>query len=269
MRPALMAALSPSAYAETGLSTDPEAGRLFERPERDFSTGASDLSFIATCVFLAGARAFLRDQRRTATEQLVDALASSDTHQPHVFRQEGDYWTIAYAGRVIRLHDMRGFHYLVHLLRHPAREFHATQLVGANGPGAPGANHDAALTVVVGLGDAGTPLDARAVAAYRRRLAEVDEEIADAERCNDLGRIAAARAERDALLVELTDGARRRATASHAERARVTVTKGIKAALTKIETRHPTLAAHLAATVRRGYFCAYVPDPRHPIEWQG
>jgi len=54
---------------------------------------------------------------------------------------------------------------------------------------------------------------------------------------------------------------------SHAERARLTVTKGIKAALARIARSHCTLGAHLSATVRRGYFCRYVPDPRHPITW--
>jgi hypothetical protein len=47
------------------------------------------------------------------------------------------------------------------------------------------------------------------------------------------------------------------------------VTKGIKAALQKITAAHPTLGKHLAATIRRGYFCSYAPDPRHPIYWLG
>jgi hypothetical protein len=49
----------------------------------------------------------------------------------------------------------------------------------------------------------------------------------------------------------------------------VAATKGIKAAPDKIAVSHPELGAHLRATVRRGYFCAYVPDPRHPIVWEG
>jgi hypothetical protein len=45
------------------------------------------------------------------------------------------------------------------------------------------------------------------------------------------------------------------------------VTKGIKAALEKISENHPALGRHLAVTIRRGTFCAYTPDPRHPIPW--
>jgi len=53
-----------------------------------------------------------------------------------------------------------------------------------------------------------------------------------------------------------------------AERARLTVTKAIKAALAKISERHPTLGQHLSATIRRGYLCSYTPDPRNPIQWE-
>ena len=52
------------------------------------------------------------------------------------------------------------------------------------------------------------------------------------------------------------------------ERARVTVTKGIKSALERIAAAHPSLGTHLAATVRRGYACAYTPDPRQPLSWE-
>jgi hypothetical protein len=51
------------------------------------------------------------------------------------------------------------------------------------------------------------------------------------------------------------------------ERARVAVTKGLKRALAWIEAAHPPLAEHLSATLQRGYFCAYRPDPRRPIVW--
>ena len=75
-------------------------------------------------------------------------------------------------------------------------------------------------------------------------------------------------AEREALLSELEGAARGRHAASHSERARIAVTKAIKAALEKIAERHPELGAHLSATIRRGYTCAYVPDPRIRIDWE-
>ena len=69
-------------------------------------------------------------------------------------------------------------------------------------------------------------------------------------------------------LSELEGAARGRRAAPHSEHARVAVTKAIKAALKKIAERHPELGAHLSATIRRGYACAYVPDPRGAAEWE-
>ena len=37
----------------------------------------------------------------------------------HVFRREGDYWTITYDGRTVRLRDAVGAHYLARLLARP------------------------------------------------------------------------------------------------------------------------------------------------------
>ena len=51
------------------------------------------------------------------------------------------------------------------------------------------------------------------------------------------------------------------------ERARLAVTKAIGIALARIDAAHPGLGRHLAATVRRGYSCVYLPDPRTPIAW--
>ena len=63
-------------------------------------------------------------------------------------------------------------------------------------------------------------------------------------------------------------GGRDRRAASHAERARLNVTRAIRAAMANLARVHPSLGRHLAATVRTGRYCAYTPDPRAPITWQ-
>ena len=197
----------------------------------------------------------------------------------NVFRKEGDYWTIAYEDVVFRLKDTKGLHYIAHLLRHPGTEFHANDLVAAgagprtgapsNGERGPSRQELAAEGLVVSrLGGAPALLDARAKAAYQERLSDLREELADAERLHDLGRAEHAGAEIDFLTTELTAPFRGHQKANpYAERARLTVTKGIKAALERISQNHPALGRHLAVTIRRGTFCAYAPDPRHPIPW--
>ncbi len=198
-------------------------------------------------------------------EPAPDEMASERA----VFRREGESFVVTYAGRTVQLRATRGLEYLAPLLHAPLRELHVTELVApaSGGRGTAGAG-DPSLRRAASLGDAGLLLDADAHAAYRTRLAALAEEVADAERVSDLGRIARARDERDALVDELSRAGRGRRAASHVERARVTVTKGLAAAVTRIRAVHPALAEHLSATLRRGYVCVYVPDPRHPIRWE-
>ncbi len=58
----------------------------------------------------------------------------------NVLAREGEYWTVVYGGRVSRVRDAKGLHYLEHLLRHPGQEFHALAPVSAiDAPRPPGA----------------------------------------------------------------------------------------------------------------------------------
>jgi hypothetical protein len=51
-----------------------------------------------------------------------------------------------------------------------------------------------------------------------------------------------------------------------AERARLAVTKNVKAVVKRLGASHPALAHHLATSVRTGTFCGYRPPPgREPI----
>jgi len=52
------------------------------------------------------------------------------------------------------------------------------------------------------------------------------------------------------------------------ERARVSATKAIGAALSRIEREMPELGHHLRVTVHRGFRCSYTPDPRSVPSWR-
>jgi len=135
-----------------------------------------------------------RGDSRRAEELLRRASVAAPAHvaaKSHVFRREGDYWTIIHQGHVLRLRDTKGLRYLARLLHQPEEPVRVTELTGTTA-----ANNGAGL-----------------------------------------------------------------------ERARLAVTKAIKAALTRIEAADPELGRYLAATVRRGYVCAYRPDSRSPIRW--
>jgi hypothetical protein len=207
------------------------------------------------------------------------AEAAAPTVSRKLFRREGEYWTVVFDGVVVRLRDAKGLRHLARLLAQPGREFHVVDLEAANrqprSPAAVGRGGRAGageLAVRADLGDAGALLDATAKAAYRTRLAELGAELEEAEAGNDPARATRGRAERDFLVAELARavglGGRDRRAASHAERARLNVTRAIRAAMANLARANPALGRHLAATIRTGRYCAYTPDPRTPIAWQ-
>jgi tetratricopeptide (TPR) repeat protein len=189
-----------------------------------------------------------------------------------VFRKEGDYWTLSGEGPEFRLRDAKGLRYVAHLLAHPGQEFAAQDLVSAiEGGGSPSGTGNRAShcyvagTTTIDLGDAGDRLDARAKVEYQRRLAELHEELELAEQHNDLGRVDKARKELDFIRHQIAASVglrgRDRKVASHAERARLMVTKAIKSALQRIRQADPELGRHLGLSIQTGYFCSYVPRP--------
>ena len=120
--------------------------------------------------------------------QLLAASAGEVPAQPAPgepamqFRREGDYWTIAFDGKVIRMRDAKGLGYLARLLRHPHREFHVLDLLTGDAPRGATARPE---RLAVGTPDAGAVLDEPAKHAYRGRIAELEAEIEQARRWND------------------------------------------------------------------------------------
>jgi tetratricopeptide (TPR) repeat protein len=194
---------------------------------------------------------------RTILERIEVAVAA--TAGTNVFRREGDYWSLVFEGRTVRVRDLKGMRYLAQLLAHPGREVHVLDLVAAE-TGQPTA-----------LGDAGELLDEQAKTAYRRRLAEIEDDIEQARALEDAEREAQADAERDFLVRELARavglGGRDRRAASASERARSGVTRAVRQGISRIGEHHPQLGEHLDGTVRTGTYCAYVPDPGAPAAW--
>jgi tetratricopeptide (TPR) repeat protein len=199
--------------------------------------------------------------------QLRRSEASRAAAQPEplhgAFSKEGEYWTIGYQGHVIRLRETIGLAYLVRLIAEPRREFHALDLAVWTSGGAAGPASS--------FQEGEELLDQQAKAAYRQRIAELNEEIEEAQGWGDTERVARARREIDAISEQLAAavglGGRDRRAASEAERARVSVTKALKSAIRRIATQDAELGEHLAHSVKTGTFVAYDPDPAISISW--
>jgi tetratricopeptide (TPR) repeat protein len=172
-----------------------------------------------------------------------------------VFQRDGSFWTVAWRGREAVLPAVKGMADLAVLLAQPDREVHVLDLVGA--PAAP-------------RGDLGEVIDAPAREAYRVRLADLDERLAEAEATGDAEGSEQAARERGFLLAELGAayglGGRARRAGDPAERARTTVTSRVRDAIARIEVEIPELGRHLRTSVRTGVYCVYAPES--PTTWE-
>jgi hypothetical protein len=188
-----------------------------------------------------------------------------------MFRREGQYWTIAYGAEMARLRDLKGLRYIHALLSAPGRELHVLELVGLLvGSASAGPTRDDGLKATR-LEGSEAVLDPSAKESYRRRLAELAEDLEEARSWNDPERVARIEDEIDDLTTELERalglGGRDRGMPSPAERARVSVTKAIKGAVRAISAECPGLGEHLAASLHTGRFCTYAPPGHEPPTW--
>ncbi len=180
----------------------------------------------------------------------------------HLRQNATGEWAIGQDGAIRTAPDLKGLHYLRHLLQRPGEDVAAAQLAAA------ARGHAGAM---LSENSAGEIIDRQALMAYRTRLRDLDGELAEADSWADEGRIARLRLERQALLDQVGAAAglsgRRRRFSSADERARVAVRKAIAASLTRIEHQDPALARLLRDAVRTGASCRYDPDPARPITW--
>ena len=176
------------------------------------------------------------------------------------FVRTGTVWRLAFRGRSATVIDSKGMRDLAVLLGRPGQEVHVLDMVEASG----GPSRAEAGS------DTGPMMDATARSAYRRRLVDLEEEIDEASRDHDTGRLEKLQAEKEFLAAELAAafglGGRVRVTGERTERARKAVAMRIGTALKAIETVHPELARHLRNSVSTGRFCSYRPD--QDVTWQ-
>ena len=193
------------------------------------------------------------------------AAATSESAALPSFVQEGEYWSIAYAGATVRLRDSLGLQYLARLIAEPDRELHVLELSRISGT-APALRGGASFAradddAPVDRGDAGELLDEVAKQRYRARLALLRESEREAEAEDDAAGAARAREEIEALAAELSRavglGGRARRAGAASERARSAVQRRIRNAVERIRERSPALADLIERSVRTGTVCTF------------
>ncbi len=170
------------------------------------------------------------------------------------FEREGGVWALTFAGRTVRVRDLKGLGDLAVLLRRPGEEVHCLELMGATDVGGSGT---------------GPALDERARREYQARILDLQRDVDEAHEANDPARAERAELELDALVTELSKafglGGRARSGGSSVERARTAVTFRIRAAIKKVAEQHEVLGTHLTHSVRTGTWCAYRPE--REVRW--
>ena len=211
--------------------------------------------------------ATLRGEPTSAPERIPEKDAGTTAS----LRRQGDYWAVRHRDESFLVKDAKGLHHLARLLATPGREHHVLDLAGG-GAGAQPATSAAEPGLTLAGDDAGSVLDPQAKAAYRSRVDELRAEIDEAAQWGDADREARATEELQFLTDELAAAVglsgRDRKAASLSERARLNVTRSIRSTIQHIARHSPVLGDHLAATVRTGTFCAYMPVPPSDVRWE-
>ena len=195
---------------------------------------------------------------RSVAARLTAASTSRPPPQPNAtdaeLRREGELWLIRHRRCEVHLPDLKGLSDLAVLLARPGTEVHVIELAGAR-------HHER---------DSGTLLDATARTAYRRRLAELDDDLTGAHDDHDSGRVHHLTAQRAALIRELSHaaglaGRARPMGTSTTERARKAVTARLREAIHRVTAVLPDLGRHLDRSIRTGTTCCYA--PADPLTW--
>jgi pimeloyl-ACP methyl ester carboxylesterase len=186
--------------------------------------------------------------------------------------REGEYWTVAFEDRELRVRDSKGMGYLSELLAHPDREIEVLELAAGGAADRASQAEVAEAGLSPSADSDGHPLlDERARLAYRGRLKDLREEIEEADAFRDPERAAGARAEYAAIAEELAAasglGGRDRRTGTPGERARLNVTRAIRSAIARVAEHDEALGEHLSACVHTGRLCVYRPDRQTPVAW--
>jgi pimeloyl-ACP methyl ester carboxylesterase len=196
-------------------------------------------------------------RRGASPTQVRRALSGSE----NVFRKEGDYWTAAFAGKVVLLKDSKGVQDIAQLLRRGGAEIHVLDLMVPREP------KESALSAGLepSSGHTAEPvIDDQARAQFLSRIRELSEELEEAETEGNQERAARARVEIEFIEGELGAAyglrGRARMMTDPAERARKAITRRIKESIDRIEREHRALGNHLRHSIKTGTFCSYSPE---------
>jgi len=162
----------------------------------------------------------------------------ADSSGVPVLVRDGDEWSITWQRKTIRMTHVRGLSVIAHLIRHPRRRFHVTELA----PVADGVTHIAESTTAARL--TRQQRESLRWQSFWRELHRLEWETANADRRGDR---AAARTFRRKTTVmrKQVEGER----AAEVEQVRKRIGRNLATVFKDIGTRNEDLRRHLAVTI--------------------
>ena len=204
----------------------------------------------------------LNDGAMVLDEAVLTALIcqaeEADAAAAFVFRRYREFWRLTFDGQTVYLKDSVGLAYIARLLNEPNRDIPAVSLLAAR----------AGIDPCIASGSSGKLLEEEDRAKYQNLYREYSEELEEAKRNNDLGRIENLQTLMDGLASEIARatglGGRSREK-TDADKVRKSVSMAVSRDIERIGGEHAALGRHLSAAINSGYTFRYAPE--QPIDW--
>jgi hypothetical protein len=221
-----------------------ELGKLLRRAGREEEA----CGWIEECVRIARELGMRGLEQRASAHALPAPSGAARDAAVRIEKSDAG-WSITRAGTTLTLKDSRGLQWLAKLVERADEEIHVLTLASADPAAA------------LAESSAGEVLDEQARRAYRSRLSELEQALAEAESRAQTQRAAKLLAERQVLVTELARavglGRRSRQVGSATERARVNVQRRLKDAIARIGELDEGLGRFFESSVHTGTFCCF------------
>lgn len=195
--------------------------------------------------------------RATALQRSRNTPSLPITAPPrYEFRRSGKVWILTYEGFTSQIPERsaKGLSYIQQTIRSPHHRIHVTELESSNS-GQQGR---------VPKGTSDPIVDDPAQRALRNRCDSLQDELEEARRNSDEGRIEALMDELSRIAAQLKSsmglGGHSRNFSDAGERRRKSVSTAIARAIDLVSEENPRLAYHLRAFITTGYEVSYAPD---------
>lgn len=207
---------------------------------------AATLSLTTAFTFNSGRFEFQVDQVR-------GMLVTESAVVGNVFQRRGEFWQMSFEGETKYFKDSVGIGYIARLLIQPHKIISAVTLLAAR----------VGIDPLVTAGTSGEVLDAESRKQYGQRYNDLQEDLEEAQRNNDLGRQEKAEKEMEELTVQLAGAVDHRGRSrqqTDADKVRKSVSEAVRRDIERISAEHPALGRHLTASIFPGSDFRYAPE---------